>query len=100
MAAILTRETHKIAIELHVVAESFTICNSRSRRPVRKPLDTVSLICLSPTINATKNEIYVTLHNFSLEFWPTFHFSLIINIVPVTFEDIVILKITLNVQRS
>jgi hypothetical protein len=32
----LTRLTHKIAIELHLVAESCTICSSRSRRPVRK----------------------------------------------------------------
>jgi hypothetical protein len=38
MAAKLTRLTHKIAIQLHLVAESFTICNSRSRRPVPKLL--------------------------------------------------------------
>jgi hypothetical protein len=38
----LTRLTHKIAIQLHVVAESSTICSSRSRRPVRKLLDTPS----------------------------------------------------------
>jgi hypothetical protein len=36
MAAKLTRLTHKIAIQLHLVAESYTICSSRSRRPVRK----------------------------------------------------------------
>jgi hypothetical protein len=42
MAAKLTRLTHKIAIQLHLVAESFTICSSRSRRPVRKLLDTPS----------------------------------------------------------
>jgi len=41
-AAKLTRLTHKIAIQLHVVAESFTICSSRARRPVRKLLDTSS----------------------------------------------------------
>jgi len=29
-------------IQLHLVAESCTICNSRSRRPVRKLLDTPS----------------------------------------------------------
>jgi hypothetical protein len=40
MAAKLTRLTHKIAIKLHLVAESCTICSSRSRRPVRKLLDT------------------------------------------------------------
>jgi hypothetical protein len=42
MAAKLTRLTHKIAIQLHLVAESFTIFSSRSRRPVRKLLDTPS----------------------------------------------------------
>jgi len=42
MAAKLTRLTHKIAIQLHVVAESYTVCSSRSRRPVRKLLDTPS----------------------------------------------------------
>jgi hypothetical protein len=45
MAAKLTRLTHKIAIQLHLVAESCTICSSRSRRPVQKLLDTHSL-CL------------------------------------------------------
>jgi hypothetical protein len=40
MAAKLTRLTHKIAIQLHLVAESSTICSSRSRRPVRKLLGT------------------------------------------------------------
>jgi hypothetical protein len=33
MAAKLTRLTHKIAIQLHLVAESYTICSSCSRRP-------------------------------------------------------------------
>jgi hypothetical protein len=42
MAAKLTRITHKIAIQLQLVAESWTICSSRSRRPVRKLLDTPS----------------------------------------------------------
>jgi hypothetical protein len=42
MAAKLTRLTHKIAIQLHLVAERCTICSSRSRRPVRKLLDTPS----------------------------------------------------------
>jgi hypothetical protein len=36
MAAKLTRLTHKIAIQLHLVAESYTVCISRSRRPVLK----------------------------------------------------------------
>jgi hypothetical protein len=42
MAAKHTRLTHKIAIQLHLVAESCIICSSRSRRPVRKLLDTPS----------------------------------------------------------
>jgi hypothetical protein len=42
MAAKLTRLTHKIVIQLHLVAESCTICSSRSRRPVQKLLDTPS----------------------------------------------------------
>jgi hypothetical protein len=41
MAANLTRLTHKIAIQLHLVAESCTICSSRSMRPVRRLLDTL-----------------------------------------------------------
>jgi hypothetical protein len=40
MAAKLTRLTHKIAIQLHLVAESCTICISRCRWPVRNLLDT------------------------------------------------------------
>jgi hypothetical protein len=50
MAAKLTRLTHKIAIQLHLVAESSTICSSRSRRPVRKLLDTPSYIILMPRV--------------------------------------------------
>jgi len=42
MPAKLTRLTHKIAIQLHVVAESCTFCSSPSRRPVRKLLETPS----------------------------------------------------------
>jgi hypothetical protein len=42
MAAKLTRLSHKIAIQLHLLAENCTICSSRSRRPVLKLLDTPS----------------------------------------------------------
>jgi len=42
VVAKLTRMTHKIAIQLHLVAESYTICSSRSRQPVRKLLNTPS----------------------------------------------------------
>jgi hypothetical protein len=48
MAAKLTTLTHKIATQLHVVAESCTICSSRSRWPVRKLLDTLSTNLLFP----------------------------------------------------
>jgi len=42
MVTKLTKLIHKIAIELHLVAQSCTICSSRSRRPVWKLLDTPS----------------------------------------------------------
>jgi hypothetical protein len=42
MAAKLTRLTHKIATQMHLVAGSYTICSSGSRRPVWKVLDTLS----------------------------------------------------------
>jgi len=42
MAVKLTRLNHKVAIQVHLVAESCTICSSRSRRPARKLLDTPS----------------------------------------------------------
>jgi len=42
MATKLTRLTHKITIQVHLVAESYTIRSSLSRRPVRKRLDTPS----------------------------------------------------------
>jgi len=42
MAVKLTKLTHKIAIQLHVVAESYNIYSSPSRPPARKLLDTPS----------------------------------------------------------
>jgi hypothetical protein len=45
MAAKLTRKAHKIATQLDLVAESFTICSSHSRLTVRKLLDTPSYLC-------------------------------------------------------
>jgi hypothetical protein len=47
MAAKLTRLTHKVAIQLHLLTEGCTIYSTRSRRPVRKLLDTPSYIFLS-----------------------------------------------------
>jgi len=46
MVAKLTSLTHKIAIEMHLVAESCIICSSCSRRLVRKLLDTPSYVLL------------------------------------------------------
>jgi len=42
MTAKLTRLIYKIAIQPNLVAESCTICSSRSKRTVRKLLDTPS----------------------------------------------------------
>jgi len=53
MAAKLTRLTHRIAIQLYIVAESWTICRSRSRRPVRKFPDTLSYVDNINTNNVT-----------------------------------------------
>jgi len=47
MAAKLNRLTHKIVIRLHLETESFTSCSSRSRRPVRKLLGTLSYMHVS-----------------------------------------------------
>jgi hypothetical protein len=47
MAVKLTRLIHKIAIQLHLVAESCTTRSSRCRRPVRKLLDTPSYCCVT-----------------------------------------------------
>jgi hypothetical protein len=55
MAAKFTRLTHKIAIKLQLVAESCTICCSRSRRSVRKLLDIpfYAVLRLSPLSRST-----------------------------------------------
>jgi hypothetical protein len=44
MAEKLTILNYKIAIQLHLMAESCTICSSRSRGPVRKLLDTPACV--------------------------------------------------------
>jgi hypothetical protein len=54
MAAKLIKLTHKIAIQLHLVAESYTICSSRCRRPVRKLLDTLSYFNKYSLSNSTE----------------------------------------------
>jgi hypothetical protein len=67
MAAKLSRLTHKIAIQLHLVAESCTICICCSRRPVRKLLVTLSYtescvgefryVCSHPPVTCRMHEI-------------------------------------------
>jgi len=56
MVSKLTRLNHKIVIQLHLVAESHTICSSHSRWPVQKLLDTPSclpsIILVSQEYNA------------------------------------------------
>jgi hypothetical protein len=44
MATKIAGLTHKIAIHMHLVAETCTLCSSRSRRPVRKLLNTPSYL--------------------------------------------------------
>jgi hypothetical protein len=79
MAAKLTRLTHKIAIQLHLVAKSCTICGFRSKRPVRKLLVTPSYRCrltsgalntvtFSPTVNDTRKTLLT-----EVTFWSPFY---------------------------
>jgi hypothetical protein len=56
MAAKLTRLTHKIAIQLFSGTESYTICISRSRRPVRKLLDTPTYIVIILAASMDRHE--------------------------------------------
>jgi len=46
MATKLTRLTHKIVMQLYVVAQSYTVCSYGSRRPVRKLLNISSYHCV------------------------------------------------------
>jgi hypothetical protein len=46
MVAKLTILTHKIALELHLVAEGYTVCSSSSRKLVRQLLVTPSYVAL------------------------------------------------------
>jgi hypothetical protein len=55
----LTRLTHKIVIQLHLVAESCTIRSSRSRRPVRKYLDTPSYVQTKPYHHLTIRKAFI-----------------------------------------
>jgi len=66
MAAKLTRLTHIIAIQLHLVAEGYITCSSRSRRPVRKLLETPSYMNYLPCCKSYKI-LAVAMFNNSLE---------------------------------
>jgi len=55
MAAKLTSLTHKLAMQLHLVAESCTICSSCSRWPVRK-------FWLHPRVHEHETAAYVCGH--------------------------------------
>jgi hypothetical protein len=68
MTTKLTRMTHKIAIQLHLVAESCTICSSRSRRPVLKLLDTPSY-SLELRGDMTMTDEYIRIWNYTLPIW-------------------------------
>jgi hypothetical protein len=58
------RVTHKIAIQLHLLAESCTICSSRSRWPVRKFLYTPSCVCFCVYIIVCYLCVYVGVLGF------------------------------------
>jgi hypothetical protein len=60
MAAKLTRLTHKTMIQLHLMAQSCTICSSRSRRPIRKLLDTPSYV---KKVHSNKNIIIIIIRD-------------------------------------
>jgi hypothetical protein len=60
MTAKLTKVTHKITIQLHLVAESYTICSSRGRRPVRKLLDTPLYIISSANGTSFRQSSYTS----------------------------------------
>jgi hypothetical protein len=64
MDAKLTRLAHKIAIHLHLVVDSCTICSSRSRQPVWKLLVTSSYIydVISYKFHTTSRNVCVCVH--------------------------------------
>jgi hypothetical protein len=65
MAAKLSRLTHKIAVQLHLVAKSCTICSSRTRRPVWKLLDMPTYIGICHEWYSEFRQTYMRL------FWTT-----------------------------
>jgi hypothetical protein len=72
MAAKLTRLTHKIAIQLHLVAENCTICVSLSKLPVRKRLDAPSYIYGVNPERRKMNELFDVVDNSDVPGLSTF----------------------------
>jgi hypothetical protein len=71
MAANLTRLTHKIAIQLHLVAKSCTIWSSLSRRPVRILLNTPSyLLSIKYVVDFSTQWFLFLMFIFSRSQWP------------------------------
>jgi hypothetical protein len=96
MAAKLTRLTHKIAIQVLLMAESFTVSSSRSRRPVRKLLDTPSYIYVVKPVNCGLDDLHSILvrtvqitflfyHLVQDERWSLFSNYILIQSISVTF---------------
>jgi hypothetical protein len=71
MAAKLTRLTHKITIQLHLVAECNIIFSSPSRWPVRKLLDAPSYAGTMKLHGGRKREINSTVNR--LDAWADSH---------------------------
>jgi hypothetical protein len=63
MTAKLTRLTHKIATQLHLVAESCTICSSCSRLPVRKLFDKPTYVSFTKAVK--ENAIFHLNYNLT-----------------------------------
>jgi hypothetical protein len=80
MTAKLTRLTHKM-IQLHLVAESCTICISCSRRPAWKLLDTPLHACDMPSFNTFKNLtfMHVTFLNLYFVFTCSMHTYILVH---------------------
>jgi hypothetical protein len=80
MAAKHTRLAHKITIKLHLMAESYTICSSRSRQPVRKLLVTLSrmlFVCVCVCVILNRFLKILMVKGLQFDFWlhmrPKFH---------------------------
>jgi len=70
MAEKLTGLTHRVSIQLHLVAESCTTCSSRSRQPVRKLLGHPRILSnltrtWAPAMNSHSVRVTQLLHSWS-----------------------------------